>query len=56
MPFAVTIANKGAKEALLNDEHLMAGLNVLGGKITYKPVADVLGYDYVAPEIALASL
>jgi alanine dehydrogenase len=34
----------------------LAGLNVLGGKITYKPVADVLGYEYLAPEIAAASL
>ncbi len=56
LPFAVTLANKGAKQALLDDKYLMDGLNVLGGKITYKPVADVLGYDYVAPEVALASL
>lgn len=56
MPFAVTLANKGAKQALLDDAHLMAGLNVLGGKVTYKPVADVLGYEYVAPEVAIASL
>ena len=56
MPFAVTIANKGAKQALLDDKHLMEGLNVLGGKVTNKPVADVLGYDFVAPEQALATL
>ena len=56
MPFAVTLANKGAKQALLDDKHLLAGLNVLGGKITYKPVADILGYEYLAPEIATASL
>jgi len=53
MPFAVTIANKGAKQALLDDEHLMAGLNVAAGKITYKPVADDLGYEYVEPSVAL---
>ena len=53
MPFAVTIANKGAKQALLDDEHLLAGLNVAGGKITYKPVADVLGYEFVEPSVAL---
>jgi alanine dehydrogenase len=56
MPFAVTLANKGAKQALLDDKHLLAGLNVLGGKITYKPVADVLGYEYIAPEEAAANL
>ena len=56
LPFAVTLANKGAKAALLEDEHLMEGLNVLGGKVTNKPVADVLGYDFVAPQDALATL
>ena len=46
----------------LNNKYLfyvlavLAGLNVLGGKITYKPVANVLGYDYLAPEVAAASL
>ena len=53
LPFAVTIANKGAKQALLDDAHLLAGLNVAGGKITYKPVADDLGYEYVEPSVAL---
>jgi len=53
MPFAVTIANKGAKQALLDDEHLLAGLNVIDGKVTYQPVADVLGYEYVDAKVAL---
>jgi len=53
MPFAVTLANKGAKQALLDDKHLLAGLNVMAGKVTYKPVADVLGYEYVEPRVAL---
>jgi alanine dehydrogenase len=55
MPFAVTIANKGAKQALLDDEHLLAGLNVAAGKITYKPVADDLGYEYVEASVALSA-
>jgi len=53
MPFAVTLANKGAKQALLDDEHLLAGLNVIAGNVTYQPVADVLGYEYVDPRTAL---
>ena len=53
MPFAITLANKGAKKALLEDEHLRAGLNVIDGKVTYKPVADVLGYEYVEATVAL---
>jgi alanine dehydrogenase len=54
MPFAVAIANKGAAQAMLDDAHLLNGLNVHAGQITYKAVADVLGYDYVPAEQALA--
>ncbi|GAB3000215.1 alanine dehydrogenase [Arenimonas maotaiensis] len=53
LPFAVQIANRGAKAALLADEHLRNGLNVHAGKITYKAVADDLGYDYVPATDAL---
>jgi alanine dehydrogenase len=53
LPFAVHIANKGAKAALLADEHLLNGLNVHAGKITYKAVADDLGYAYVSAADAL---
>ncbi|WP_206485783.1 alanine dehydrogenase [Thalassotalea sp. G2M2-11] len=56
LPFALTLANKGAKQAMLDDEHLMNGLNVLGGKITYLPVAQDLGYDYVPAKEAIATL
>ncbi|BFM11517.1 alanine dehydrogenase [Simiduia litorea] len=55
LPFAVALANKGAKKALLDDAHLMNGLNVHAGKVTYQAVADVLGYDYVAPTKALGA-
>ncbi len=47
LPFGLAIANKGWKKALSDDIHLRNGLNVAGGKVTYKAVADVLGYDYV---------
>ena len=40
-------ANKGVKQALLDDEHLRAGLNVHSGKVTCLEVAQDLGYDYV---------
>lgn len=55
LPFAVQIANKGSKAALLADPHLLSGLNVHAGKITYKAVADDLGYDYVPAVSALNS-
>ncbi len=47
LPFGLAIANKGWKKALSDDIHLRNGLNIAGGKVTYKAVADVLGYDYV---------
>ena len=42
LPFALNIANKGWKKALHDDAHLRNGLNVAGGKVTYKAVADDL--------------
>ena len=50
LPFELNIANKGWKKALHDDAHLRNGLNVAGGKVTYKAVADDLGYEYVAAE------
>jgi alanine dehydrogenase len=54
LPFALQLANKGAKKAMLDDPHLLEGLNVHEGKVTYKAVADDLGYAYVPAAQALA--
>ena len=54
LPFAIRLANRGAKEAMLDDPHLMAGLNVCEGKLTYEAVARDLGEDYVPAADALA--
>jgi len=53
LPFAVQLANKGAKQALLDDPHLLNGLNVHAGKVTYEAVARDLGYEYVPAAKAL---
>ncbi len=53
LPFAVQLANKGALQALLDDEHLLNGLNVFDGKVTYRAVAEALGYEYVPARKAL---
>lgn len=50
LPFALALANKGWKKACADDPHLLAGLNVQGGQVTYKAVADALGYEYVDPK------
>ncbi|WP_417820235.1 alanine dehydrogenase [Terasakiella sp.] len=49
LPFALALADKGWKKACADDVHLLAGLNVHNGRVTYKAVADDLGYDYLDP-------
>ena len=53
LPYAIELADKGV-QALLDDENLLHGLNVHAGRVTYKAVADDLGYEYVPPARALA--
>ena len=55
LPFALNLAELGAKNALLNNPHLLNGLNVHAGKVTYRSVAEELGYDYVDAASALKS-
>lgn len=43
LPFGLALANKGPKQAMLDDMHLLNGLNVHKGKVTYKAVVDALG-------------
>ena len=51
---AVALANKGWRQALRDNPHLKAGLNVAAGKVTYEAVARDLGYEYVAADSLLA--
>lgn len=53
LPYILKIANQGYKQALLEDPHLMNGLNVCFGQVTYHAVASALGYNYVRGDIAL---
>ncbi len=55
LPYAIALANKGAQVALLDDEHLLNGLNVHRGMVTCEEVAHDLGYDYTDPREALAA-
>lgn len=48
LDYALQIANKGWKQAVLDNEGLAQGVNVLDGKVTYKAVADSLKLPYVA--------
>lgn len=51
---AIAIADKGWQEALRDDANLRNGLNVAGGAVTYKAVADNLGYAYKASDEVIA--
>jgi len=49
LPFTMALANKGYKQALIDDPHLAAGLNVYEGAIAHEAVARDLGKAYVRP-------
>ena len=53
LPHALKIAQLGWQGALKANPHLAEGLNVHDGKVTYKAVADELGYQHVAVEDVL---
>ncbi|MFA5959841.1 MAG: alanine dehydrogenase [Tatlockia sp.] len=55
LPFVMSLVTKGVKLALLSDGHLLNGLNVHKGMVTYEAVARDLGYEYIAATDALAS-
>ena len=46
LPYAISIANKGWRQALTDDANLAKGLNVCQGKITYEAVAKAHGYQF----------
>ena len=55
MPFMLALADKGWKQACLDDEHLLNGLNVHAGQLTYYAVGKALGIDVISPQIAVKS-
>ncbi len=53
LPYIIQLANKGYKQALNENPHLLNGLNVIKGQVTCKSVAENLGFDFVEPSVAL---
>ncbi len=47
LPFVHALASKGWEQAVRDDKHLLNGLNIHAGKVTYKAVADALHLEYV---------
>ena len=46
LPYALALANKGWKKACKDDKALSQGLNVVEGKVVFKPVADLFNLPY----------
>ena len=55
LPYILKLANLGWKQALEQDVHFLAGLNVHAGQVANEHVAKALGYTYLLPEIAVAN-
>ena len=53
MPFMLALADKGWRQACLDDPHLMDGLNVHAGQLTYYAVGKALGIDVISPSVAV---
>jgi alanine dehydrogenase len=46
LPYTLSIANQGWQRAVRGNHALAEGVNVAGGKVVYKPVADAHGIEY----------
>ena len=55
MPFMLALADKGWRQACADDPHLLNGLNVHAGQLTYYAVGRALGIDVISPQLAIKS-
>lgn len=55
LPYALEIANRGYEDAIMYNDEIKWGLNVLDGKVTYKGVAEAFDLDYYPPDELLGS-
>ena len=53
LPFVLKLAQSGYRNALSSDGNFLAGLNICQGNVTYKAVAEDLGYNFVDPSTAI---
>jgi len=49
LPFTLSMANQGWQKAMQQDKHLLHGLNVHAGKLTYQAVAEAQNIDFTDP-------
>ena len=50
MPFMLALADKGWKQACADDPHLLNGLNVHAGKLTYDAVGEAQGLEVTSSQ------
>jgi len=55
LPYALALADRGPRKALLDNPNFLQGLNVCRGLVTYQAVANDLGCEFVDPAKALAA-
>ena len=55
LPYMLTIADEGVRAAVANHPELLPGVNVVGGSIVNRAVADSVGRPYEEPTKALAA-
>ena len=53
MPYVLHLASAGVAGAVVDSPGLKLGVNVAGGHVTYGPVADATGFEYVPVDEAL---
>lgn len=51
LPYAIALAEKGWKKACAEDPSLYEGINVVEGKVTFKPVADLYKLPYSSAKV-----
>jgi len=55
LPFVLKLAEHGHREAMRRDPHLLSGLNVYKGRLTFEAVAEAQNKPYTPPAAALAA-
>lgn len=55
LPFILELAEKGLERAILENSHLLAGLNIYRGKITHPRVAGALNQSYSDPRTLITN-
>jgi alanine dehydrogenase len=50
LPYVLEVAEKGWKNAAIQNPELRAGLNIIGGEVVYKAVADTFSLEYIPVE------